>query len=231
MVEADFGDPHLAGIAEAAGIARSWHAVLIIGVDLHGRAGGVGLSDYRAARALLSWACQRQDPGVISQRRLLVPVPSPPRPQARQRRGRASSQTAHQRRIEARPLHIAAQQGVGGIVLPDQVRPVIEEPCGRARHLRCLVEAACRVPRVLPLRASTRTGSGEGDVAGAAAGDAREPVVEVIGIGPHPVRGHIAAIVVRVGDTPAGEEAVEAIDGDGDILVGMAGKGIDVIGS
>lgn len=32
--------------------------------------------------------------------------------------------TAHQRRVEARPLHIAPEKRVGGIVLPDQVRLV-----------------------------------------------------------------------------------------------------------
>jgi len=38
MVEADFGDPHLAGIAEPGGVAAAGHAIFIIGVDLHGRA-------------------------------------------------------------------------------------------------------------------------------------------------------------------------------------------------
>jgi len=132
--------------------------------------------------------------------------------------------------IQPRTLHIAAQQGARGIVLPDQVRPVIEEARRGTRHLRRLIEPPCRVPRVLPLRASTRTGSGEGDIAGAAAGDGCEPIVEVIGIGAHAISRHIAAIIVIVTDAPAGEEAVEAIDGEGDILVGMTGKGIDVIG-
>ena len=57
-----------------------------------------------------------------------------------------------------------------------------------------------------------------------------KPVVEVIGIGAHPISGHIAAIIVSVGDTPAGEEALEAIHRHRQILVGVAGKGMDVIG-
>jgi hypothetical protein len=49
VVEAEFGDPRLAGVLEPAGVGGAGDAIFIIAVDDGGAAGAVGDGDDRAA--------------------------------------------------------------------------------------------------------------------------------------------------------------------------------------
>ena len=107
MVDGQFGDGDLAGVAEARAGAEVVLRLAIgaVGVELGDRAGGVGLGHHRAALVGVQ-------PAAVSGPRALVP---------------------DDRLVGAGALHIAAQQGSRAIVLGRQPLVVVEEPRGHRR--------------------------------------------------------------------------------------------------
>ncbi len=117
MERLDLRDPDLAGEPEPSDIARGGDAVLVIGVDLRGRACAVRF--------------RKDGPSLVRDQPDLAAC--------------AGARIRDDRIVEPRPVDIPLLQHVRAVVLGREVGPVIEELGRRASGLGGLVETACRI--------------------------------------------------------------------------------------